>query len=88
MPKLNTRWAAPQFLNARNELFTPGYALINLNLGTRIKLWSQPVKLNFSVQNILNTRYYNHLSNWRRIGLPEPGRNFLISLIIPLEIKI
>lgn len=85
---IELRWAAPQFLNARNELFTPGYAVFNWNMGTRLTLKNQSLKLHFSIQNLFNTRYFNHLSNWRRIGLPEPGRNFLIGLTIPLEIKI
>jgi iron complex outermembrane receptor protein len=57
-------------------------------MGTRLTLKNQSLKLHFSIQNLFNTRYFNHLSNWRRIGLPEPGRNFLIGLTIPLEIKI
>lgn len=85
---LETRWAAPQFLTARNEETTPGYGILNINLGTEMHLLKQPLKLRFSVQNLLNTKYFNHLSNWRRIGLPEPGRNFMLSLIFPLEIKI
>jgi iron complex outermembrane receptor protein len=82
------RWAAPQLLVARNELTTPGYGILNLNVGTELKLFKQPVKLRFSVQNVLNTKYFNHLNNWRQLGLPEPGRNFMLSLIIPLEFKI
>jgi iron complex outermembrane receptor protein len=82
------RWAAPQVLTARNELTTPGYGILNLNLGTSFQIRSQTLKLRFSVQNVADTKYFNHLSNWRQLGLPEPGRNFLMSLIIPLEIKI
>ena len=76
------------FLTARNEETTPAYGILNINLGTEMHLFKQPLKLRFSVQNLLNTKYFNHLSNWRRIGLPEPGRNFMLSLIFPLEIKI
>lgn len=82
------RWAAPQMFTARNEMTTPGYGILHFNAGTKFHIRSQSIKLRFSVQNLLNTKYYNHLSNWRQLGLPEPGRNFMLSLIIPLEFKI
>lgn len=85
---VETRWAAPQLLTARNELSTPGYGILNLNLGSELHLGNQALKLRFSVQNLLNTKYYNHLSTWRQLGLPEPGRNFVLSVIIPLDFKI
>lgn len=85
---VETRWAAPQVLTARNEFTTPGYAILNLNMGTRIHIQKQSVKLRFSIQNLLNTKYFNHLSTWRQLGLPEPGRNFMLSVIVPLDFKI
>lgn len=85
---VEVRWAAPQLLTARNEFTTPGYGILNINLGTQINMKSQPLKLRLSIQNLLNTKYYNHLSTWRQLGLPEPGRNFMLSVIFPLEFKI
>jgi iron complex outermembrane recepter protein len=37
------------------------------------------------VQNLLNTVYWNHLSYYRQIGLPEAGRNVQLSLNIPFN---
>lgn len=85
---IETRWAAPQIFTARNEMTTPGYGILNISLGSEFHLSNQSLKLRFSVQNLLNTKYYNHLSTWRQLGLPEPGRNFVLSVIIPLEFKI
>lgn len=82
------RWAAPQMLVARNEKTTPGYAILNVHAGFNIRFGPQTIKLHATVQNILNTRYFNHLSTWRFIGLPEPGRNIILTLSLPLETKI
>lgn len=64
-----------------NETATPGYALMNLKLGvTRGK-----VSASFSVDNLLDRFYYEHLSYYRDpfgagIKVPEPGRNFFAQL--------
>lgn len=77
-----------QDLTARNEFFTPGSVLLNLNFGTQIVIGKFRMKFIGGVQNLLNTRYYMHLSRWRMINLPEPGRNFTLSLMIPFQFKI
>lgn len=69
----------------RNELATPAYNLWNMGLGfdiiskqkTRAQVYAQ-------LQNLGDTRYLNHLSRWRYLNLPEPGRNIAITLIVPI----
>ena len=34
------------------------------------------VEITLTVRNLFNTRYYNHLSFYRKVEIPEPGRNF------------
>ncbi|MDR0414609.1 MAG: TonB-dependent receptor [Prevotellaceae bacterium] len=82
------RYAAPQRRVARNELKTPGYSLLDasLTLGVPARLDNRcVVQLVLQVQNIFNTKYYKHLSFYRRLNLPEAGRNFLLSVQIPIN---
>ena len=67
------------------ERKTPGYQVIDLRAGTRISLYDTPIAVNLQVQNLLNTRYMNHTSFYRLIGLPEPGRNVILSIKIPFQ---
>ncbi|WP_316752745.1 TonB-dependent receptor [Pedobacter gandavensis] len=68
------------------EKKTPGYGLINLQFGTEVFLNKQSVLISLQAQNLMNTRYLNHTSFYRLIGLPEAGRNLIISLKIPFKI--
>lgn len=64
---------------ARNEEATPGYNIINLAAGGSIGT-SHRIDVSLRIQNIMNTRYFNHLAIYRQINLPEPGRNISISV--------
>lgn len=66
---------------------TDGYQLVNLSLGTDIKWNKQIINLNFQVQNLLDSKNFNHTSFYRIIGVPEPGRNFILSLKMPFSIN-
>lgn len=66
---------------ARNEDRTGGANL--LHLGGSILF--RNMELSVSVRNLLNTRYYNHLSFYRKVEIPEPGRNFQLSIKIPFK---
>lgn len=69
------------------EKKTPGYQMVNIQAGMKLKLYSQPVILSFQVQNLLNRRYLNHTSFYRIIQLPEAGRNMILSVKIPFNQK-
>jgi iron complex outermembrane receptor protein len=79
---------AKQSLTARNEPETPGYFLVNLDAGSKIRMGKNTWQLAFGIQNLLNTKYYAHLNRYRMLNLPEPGRNFMISIRIPFESKL
>jgi len=66
---------------------TDAYEVINLSFGTDLFFDKQPIKLNFQVQNLLDSKNFNHTSFYRLIGVPEPGRNFVLSVKIPFLIK-
>jgi len=68
------------------EKKTPGYGLINVQAGTKIRIDKQPLMISLQAQNLLNTRYLNHTSFYRLIELPEAGRNLILSLKIPFNL--
>lgn len=75
------RYAADQRSVARNELQTPGYRLLDASIDLGVPY----ARIILQVQNLLNTKYYKHLSFYRRLNLPEAGRNFLLSVQIPIN---
>ncbi|WP_460519589.1 TonB-dependent receptor [Cyclobacterium sediminis] len=81
------RQVASQNRVDRNERETKGYGLLEAGLGIEIKLAKQLLKLRISGQNLLNKYYFNHLSRYRLLNLPEQGRNININLKIPIQIK-
>ncbi len=66
---------------------TPGYQLINLSLGGSIPFNKQVITLNIQVQNLLNASNLNHTSFYRIIGVPEPGRNIVVTAKIPFSFR-
>jgi len=73
---------------ARNELITPGYQVFNLSFSTKVITRYFPLGIDFQWQNIFNTKYFNHLSFYRHLQLPEAGSNFQLLLTIPINAKI
>lgn len=70
----------------RNELKTPGYNLVDLSLAVHLPygLNKKAVQAVLQVQNVFDTKYYNHLNFYRPLGLPEIGRNLSLSVSIAL----
>lgn len=59
---------------------TDAYQIVNLALGTDIPLKKQSFNIHFQVQNLLNQLYFSHTNFYRIIGVPEAGRNFVLSI--------
>lgn len=70
------------------EEITEGFQLINIRFGGDLKVKNSIVKISMQIQNILNTKYFNHTSYYRLINVPESGRNFIINISIPISLKI
>ena len=66
------------------EKSTEGFALLHAHLSTEVKYARRILKFQLRVDNILNTKYYDHTSFYRLIEVPGPGRNFTANLQIPL----
>ncbi|WP_291870688.1 TonB-dependent receptor [Maribacter sp.] len=76
---------------AQNEIVPPeekteGYQILNMSFLTKMAIFknNQPIEIRVKLNNVFNTKYYNHTSFYRLIDVPEAGRNLSISLTIPL----
>ena len=73
---------------SKNESTTSGTNLINLGGNISIPIYNTMVDISLSLRNLLDTKYYNHLSFYRKVEIPEPGRNFQLSIKIPFKSKL
>lgn len=80
----------PQF-----ETTTSGYTLLNAGIGATIMLKKQPLKLYISGNNLLNKKYYDHLSRFKpgrleeanpTFGVYNAGRNITFGLYVPFNL--
>lgn len=65
---------------------TDGFQVFNLGLGGDLLLKNQTIDISIQIQNLLNTKYFNHMSYYRLINVPEPSRNFVINVSIPFSV--
>ncbi|MBQ4913923.1 TonB-dependent receptor [Maribacter sp. MMG018] len=77
---------------AQNEIVPPeekteGYQVLNMSLLADMNIFknSPPVSLRVKLNNVFNTKYFDHTSFYRLIDVPEAGRNLSISLTIPFN---
>ncbi len=85
---LSAEWkmVADQNNVGRNEETTPGANLFGFRAIVDMPFVSEGATLVASVDNIFNTKYLNHLSFYRHVEIPEPGRNFQLSIKIPFRL--
>lgn len=77
---LTHRYSAAQNRVSRNELSTPSYQVFDASLSSSFLWQKQQVRMIFQIQNIMDKKYYNHLSFYRYLDLPEIGRNFKLTI--------
>ena len=70
----------------RNERTTPDSFILNAGLGFSTRLFGQNSKFRLSANNLLDTAYFNHISRYRLLNLPEQGRNIVLSVQIPISL--
>jgi iron complex outermembrane receptor protein len=75
-------WALAQKRVDRNEKATPGYETLDSRIAIEWKWRKMSLECNAGISNVFNSFYYNHTSNYRRLNLPEMGRNLFIQSII------
>jgi len=79
------------------ETATPFYALLHLTAGTDLMAKGRKVaEVRLTLQNLTDRAYQNHLSRLKyadvnpatgRRGVFNPGRNFVVKVIVPIQIK-
>jgi iron complex outermembrane receptor protein len=86
-----TRWhvewlyTAAQRRVARNEDTTPAASLLHAGVTTSVPLGSTRAEITLSLQNLTGARYFNHLSFYRKIEIPEPGRDVRLVIKVPFK---
>ncbi|MBP1664333.1 MAG: putative TonB-dependent receptor precursor [Bacteroidetes bacterium] len=84
---INTCTAFNQNNAAPDETATAGYTLIDLCIGSNVKLKNQLISLSLCANNILDRKYIDHLSTLKEVNLYNPGRNISLNLKIPFGVK-
>jgi len=61
---------------------TDGYQVLNMSLITQMDIFKtkHPLEVKFKLNNVLDTKYYDHTSFYRLIDVPEAGRNISVAL--------
>lgn len=80
------RYYAAQNRVARNEETTPAAHVFDFSTAFHIPYNKkrQAIQLVFQIQNLLDKAYYNHISFYRHLDIPEIGRNFTLSLSVKI----
>ncbi len=77
------------------ETTTSGYSLLRAGIGTAFNLGKQQIRLNISGNNLLDKKYYDHLSRFKpgrldeadpTFGIYNLGRNITFGIYVPLSI--
>ena len=84
--KVETNYVFAQNHPGQFETSSKAYDLLNLVVGTQMKINKQWVDLDITASNLFNTLYMDHLSTLQEVGIYNMGRNFTISLHIPFGI--
>lgn len=76
----------PQHQVSTFETKSADYGVLDLGLKFSVK-GKTNLALQLGVRNLTNTKYINHLSRLKVLGLENPGRNFYVKLIYNLNLK-
>ena len=72
-----------KFKQNRNSLFetaTNDYNLTNIGLNFEFSTKKNPIELNIGVKNLLNIKYIDHLSRFKKLEIPNQGINFYVGI--------
>lgn len=78
-------WAAAQNDIVPPEKVTPGYRIINLTGSFCLNINHLHPIFNIQVQNLFNTKYFDHTSFYRLIEVPAQGRNIVLTIQLPIN---
>lgn len=80
-----------KFKQNRTGLFettTNDYNLINIGLNIKITTNNNPIEITTGIKNLLNTKYIDHLSRFKKLEIPNQGINFYIGIKLKLNIEL
>lgn len=66
------------------ETYSPQYELLNISIGSILKIGQQQIKWYISGNNVLNEVYIDHLSLLKSLNVNNMGRNIVFGLSIPI----
>lgn len=81
--QLEHRGVMAQDRIAKNELRTSGTSLWNLSAHLHWRINGRQVVVDFQIDNLFDRAFLNHLSFYRRLNAPEPGRNGQVIVRFP-----
>lgn len=79
------QYIARQERTDRNEDPTPGTHLLNAGANFSFPLGGAKAEVVVTARNLLDRHYYNHLSFYRRVEIPEPGRSLQLLIKVPFK---
>ncbi|SIS46987.1 iron complex outermembrane recepter protein [Zobellia uliginosa] len=64
---------------------TDGYQVLNMSFLSEIDVFKNnlPLEMRVKLNNVFDTKYFNHTSFYRLIDVPEAGRNISLSITVP-----
>ncbi len=84
--KFSLKFVSRQYDVDPLETKTEGYALMNIGAGLDLVLRNTAVSLDFSVENLGDIKYTDHLSRYKSFAL-NPGRSFSLKITVPFQIN-
>jgi iron complex outermembrane receptor protein len=79
------KFVSPQNRVDLLEAKTNGYTLLTAGAGAEFLIGKSIVSADFSVDNLLDTKYVDHLSRYRYYAL-NPGRSFNLKISMPFQV--
>jgi iron complex outermembrane receptor protein len=83
--RVTGRYVFAQTMTDRNEAETPSSYVLDVAIGGEWRIGEQRFQVFGEWQNVFDQAYYNHLSRYRLLNLPEQGRNLVLGLRLSFE---
>ncbi len=85
--RIGGKYAFEQSKPSEFESPTNSYFILDMGIGTEIKVKNQLLLIDITATNLLNKTYYDHLSTLKDMGIYNIGRSVNLSVKIPFGIK-
>ena len=81
--QINTKWFARQNRIAQGEIVTPSSLSFGGIVASNIQMGKTQIKASLQANNIFNRKNFNHMSFYRALDIPDPGRNIQLNIQVP-----